>query len=215
MTKLSDLNILDIGNTIQLEGAIFVGNGKMYLCMFPGHNGIVVHDEAGDEVVFVAFEDGAPFPTVETVCMNTDEWNTFFRQTDLLETEVLAKSSDGKLAKVVLRKSQRNIAQEVSWKVYKRDDYKCRYCGRDDVPLTVDHLVLWEEGGPSTEANLVSACKKCNKARGNMQYDAWLQSPFYNRASKGLTVTTRQDNLDLASTLAAIPRQMHVPSKRK
>ena len=32
MTKLSDLNILDVGNTIQLEGAIFVGNGKMYLC---------------------------------------------------------------------------------------------------------------------------------------------------------------------------------------
>ena len=61
-----------------------------------------------------------------------------------------------KLYKAVIRKCQRNIEQGVSWNVFRRDGYACRYCGNKEVPLTVDHLVLWEESGPSTEANLVS-----------------------------------------------------------
>jgi len=212
MTKLSDLNILDVGNTIQLEGAIFVGNGKMYLCMFPGAHGGFVDVEGNDVVEFV-MEGASVF--AESLNMDTDEWDTFFRQTDLLETEVLAKSSDGKLAKIVLRKSQRNIAQEVSWKVYKRDEYRCRYCGNDHTPLTVDHLVLWEEGGPSTEANLVSADKTCNRKRGNLPYDQWLEHPYYKRVSQNLTEEQREANRKLAATLKDIPRMLHVPSKRK
>jgi hypothetical protein len=213
MTKLSDLNILDFGNTIQLEGAVFIGNGKLYLCLFPGSHGNI-QDVEGNDTVEIVMADGTSV-FAETLGMDTDEWNRLFQQTDLLETEVLTRSSDGTLAKIILRKSQRNIAQEISWKVYKRDDYKCRYCGRDDVPLTVDHLVLWEEGGPSTEANLLACCKKCNRARGNMQYADWLRSPFYRRVSQGLSMLVRQDNEALVPTLAAIPRMLHTPSKRK
>ena len=35
MIKLSDINLLDIGNTIQMAGTIYVGNGKTYLVPFP------------------------------------------------------------------------------------------------------------------------------------------------------------------------------------
>lgn len=211
--KLTDLNIHDIGNTIQLEGAIFVGNGKVFLCMFPGSHGNIEDVEGNDCTEFVTAQ-GEEL-TAEALNMTDEEWNTFFRQTDLLETEVLSRSSDGKLAKIVLRKSQRNIAQEVSWRVYKRDGYKCRYCGKDDVPLTVDHLVLWEEGGPSTEANLVAADKTCNRKRGNLPYEQWLEHPYYKRVSQNLTEEQREANRKLAATLKDIPRMLHVPSKRK
>ncbi|GAG09150.1 unnamed protein product, partial [marine sediment metagenome] len=84
--------------------------------------------------------------------------------------------------------------------------YKCRYCGRDDVPLTVDHLVLWEDGGPSIEENLVSACRKCNKKRGNTEYSDWLQHPYYLKVSAALLPCHQEKNEKLAPTLPGIPR---------
>ena len=193
MANFKDLNLLSIGNTIQLAGAIWAGEGKTFLCLFPG--------------------EGVP-AIIDTLEMSLDEWEQFLRQADIMEVEVLAETPDG-LGKAIIRKSARQIAQHVSWAVYKRDGYKCRYCGRDDVPLTVDHLVLWEEGGPSTEANLVSACKKCNKTRGNTQYADWLDHPYYRQMSRNLSATVRQDNLDLLPKLGAIPRLIHKQAKRK
>jgi len=196
MAKFSDLNILDIGNTIQLTGAIWEGNGKCYLVFLPG--------------------DHNPDTTIEPLELTTDEWTQFVQQSDVLETEVLAKASDGTLAKIILRKSGRQIAQEVSWKVYHRDGYKCRYCGAGPgIPLTVDHLVLWEEGGPSIEGNLVAADKRCNRTRGNLPYDQWLEHPYYKKVSKNLTEEQREANRRLADTLGAIPKMIHKPSKRK
>jgi hypothetical protein len=122
--KFSDLNLLSFGNTIQLTGAIYSGEGKSFLCFFPG--------------------DKNDLPQ-EILELTTEEWNEMIKQTDLLEAEVLARASDGRLAKIVLRKSARQISQGVSWNVFRRDGYKCRYCGKDKVPLTVDHLILWEE----------------------------------------------------------------------
>lgn len=106
-----------------------------------------------------------------------------------------------------------NLETKVSWKVFKRDGYACRYCGNDDVPLTIDHLVLWEEGGPSTVENLVSACKKCNRTRGNTPYADWLKHRYYLKVSKGLTADVRQQNDDLVATLDAIPRMVHKRSR--
>ena len=83
----------------------------------------------------------------------------------LLEAQTQAE--DGTLTKAILRKTARQIEASVSWQVWRRDGCRCRYCGRDNVPLTVDHLVRWEEGGPSTEENLVSSCKKCNQSQGD------------------------------------------------
>lgn len=195
MAKFENLDLLKVGNTIQLAGAIWVGEGRMYLCMFPG-------------------EDELPVP-VDQLDMTRDEWEKFLRQTDIMETEVLTEAADGKVAKAIIRKSARQIAQHISWAVYRRDGFACRYCGRQDVPLTVDHLVLWESGGPSIEDNLVAADKRCNKTRGNTEYADWLNHPFYRKVSQGLSPEQRQANIDLAATLDAIPRMAHKQSKRK
>jgi len=194
MAKFENLDLLQVGNTIQLAGAIWTGGDKTLLCLFPGEE--------------------MPMP-VDTLEMTVDEWQKFLRQTDIMEVEVLAEAADGKVAKAIIRKSSRQIAQHTSWVVYRRDDFKCRYCGRDDVPLTVDHLVLWEKGGPSTEANLLSACKSCNKTRGNTEYADWLNHPYYKAKSAGLSEAVRLANEALIPTLDDIPRMVHKQTKRK
>jgi 5-methylcytosine-specific restriction endonuclease McrA len=201
MARLSDLNLFDVGNALQMAGAVYTGKGKVYLALFP--------DEAGDISRGTTFQSQAHGQDleVETLSMTQDDWATFIRQTDLLETEVIARSTDGTLAKVVVRKSQRQIEQGVSWKVFKRDGYECRYCGNDDTPLTVDHLVCWEAGGPSIIENLVAACRKCNKIRGDLPYEQWLQHPHYTRVSKNLDEATREANRKLIETLSSIPLQ--------
>lgn len=187
--QLNELNILDIGHSIQLTGAIYSGKGKSFLCYFPG--------EAMD------------LPE-EQLHMDKNDWDKFIKQTDHLETEILARNPvNGELTKIIVRKSTRQIEQNVSWKVYKRDNYSCRYCGNNDCPLTVDHLVLWEEGGPSTVENLVSACRACNRTRGNMQYKEWLQFPYYTKRMVNLTPQVRDANQSLVATLDSIPRMVH------
>lgn len=43
----------------------------------------------------------------------------------------------------------------------------CVYCKRDDVPLTVDHVVPLSKGGLHVRENVVAACKSCNSKKGN------------------------------------------------
>lgn len=190
--RLSDINLLSVGHTIQMAGAIYSGEGKTFLCFFPGES-----------------------PEAETASLEMDqvEWETFIKQTDLLEVQALVKDKSGTISKAVVRKSTRQIEQGISWRVFKRDHYACRYCGNDDVPLTVDHLVLWEEGGPSTVENLVAACRKCNKTRGNLQYADWLQHPFYRKVSGSLKPEVRVSNEALVATLDKIPRHAQVRSR--
>lgn len=188
-----DFPLASVGNSIQLVGGIWAGEGVTYLFHFP--------------------EYGHEYDT-QVVPMTKDDWKELLRQSDLMETEVISKCEDGNLYKAVVRKCQRNIDQQVSWNVFKRDGYSCRYCGRDSVPLTVDHLVLWEDGGPSTEANLVAACKKCNKARGNTKYADWLNHGHYTRVRNNLSTAQRQANQDVAYTLDSIELVINIRSKR-
>lgn len=98
--------------------------------------------------------------------------------------------------KAILRKSQRQIDAVMSWRVFERDEYKCRYCGQKK-PLTIDHLDLWEDGGCTTDENLVAACKKCNKTRGRIKYKEWIESEVYAKISKSLSDDVRIKNIAL------------------
>lgn len=204
--RLDEIDLLKFGNTIQLAGAVYVGEGQVLLAMFPDEGGVVPDDHS--------LETPKGSFGIRCLDMNLADWTKFLLQTDVMETEIIERAADGVLAKAIVRKSQRVISQATSWAVYKRDGYKCRYCANDNTPLTVDHLVLWEEGGPSIAANLVSACKDCNKTRGNTQYAAWLEHPRYKAMSKKLDEATRRANHDLIPTLDAIPRTIHQRTRR-
>jgi hypothetical protein len=194
--KLEDINIHEVGTTIRLVGAIYTdGKGGFLALPLPGED----------------YEPGQP---TEALTMDLADWQTFVHQTDLVEIPALVAQPDGKTARILVRKTARQISQNVSWAVYRRDFIRCRYCGCNDVPLTVDHLVLWEDGGPSTEANLVAACKKCNNTRGNTPYAEWLRSRYYQRVSQNLPPMVQEANEKLAHTLAAIPRHP-LKGKRK
>jgi len=184
---INQLNIMDMGHTIQVVGVIYADEEIAYLCMMP-------EEPIGDRQVRV-------------LELDQEDWKKIIYQTDMLETEVLQKAPDGKLAKVIIRKSTRQIEQGVSWAVFRRDGYRCRYCGRDDVPLTVDHVITWEDGGPSIEDNLVTSCRKCNKARGTMPYAEWIKSPYYKK--NRIAPDVREKNQQLQFKLDAIPLRTH------
>jgi hypothetical protein len=187
--RLDDLNLLAFGNSIMFAGAVFNSDNTTFIALFPGQ-----------ELYPRAHLD-----------MDLEEWKTLMRQLDLQETEVLLRGGDNNIVKGVLRKTQRVIEQRVSWAVYRRDEFHCRYCwvmgGDKGAVLTVDHLVLWEEGGPSIQENLVTACRNCNKKRGNMQLVDWLRSDYYAKVSRNLPVWVRDANDQLPDTLADIPRR--------
>lgn len=51
--------------------------------------------------------------------------------------------------------------------ILRRDNHRCQYCGRGDVPLTVDHIIPKARGGEDTWENLVTACVSCNNKKGD------------------------------------------------
>lgn len=66
-----------------------------------------------------------------------------------------------RLGSQTVRFSRRNI--------YLRDRYHCQYCatkfsGRE---LTLDHVIPKAQGGKTTWDNVVAACERCNRRKGN------------------------------------------------
>ena len=64
-----------------------------------------------------------------------------------------------------------SISKKLRLEVFKRDNFKCFYCGvkpsdRDDVILEIDHVLPVCEGGTNDIDNLVTSCKDCNRGKG-------------------------------------------------
>jgi 5-methylcytosine-specific restriction endonuclease McrA len=51
--------------------------------------------------------------------------------------------------------------------ILRRDSYKCGYCGRSDLPLTIDHILPKAKGGNDSWENLIAACTLCNNRKGD------------------------------------------------
>lgn len=146
--KLEDLDIYSIGNEIDIWGVVYSGRDSI-----SGRDALYVLPLPGESHLDLAL---LSWKILE---MDENEMATFFNQTDVLDIRGPQKT--------ILRKSHRMVDQKISWNVYRRDGYICRYCG-EAKPLTVDHIDLWENGGATIEENLLSACRRCNKLRGKM-----------------------------------------------
>ncbi len=55
--------------------------------------------------------------------------------------------------------------------ILRRDGYKCAYCGRSDIPLTVDHIIPKARGGDDSWENMICACTRCNNVKGDRTPD--------------------------------------------
>jgi 5-methylcytosine-specific restriction endonuclease McrA len=51
---------------------------------------------------------------------------------------------------------------------------RCVYCDACSVPLQIEHVVPRSQHGSSRASNLVLACEKCNRAKGNQDVRAFL-----------------------------------------
>jgi 5-methylcytosine-specific restriction endonuclease McrA len=52
--------------------------------------------------------------------------------------------------------------------------HKCAYCGAENVPLQIEHVVSKSKGGSNRVSNLAIACKTCNEAKGNRDVKEFL-----------------------------------------
>jgi 5-methylcytosine-specific restriction endonuclease McrA len=50
--------------------------------------------------------------------------------------------------------------------VFKRDGFRCAYCGTRDQ-LTLDHVIPRSRGGQDSWQNLITACQRCNTQKGD------------------------------------------------
>ena len=55
--------------------------------------------------------------------------------------------------------------------VFRRDNYTCQYCGRHDLPLTVDHILPKRLGGKHIWTNVAAACPSCNHRKGGRRLE--------------------------------------------
>ena len=47
------------------------------------------------------------------------------------------------------------------------DGRQCAYCGVEEVPLEIDHVIPKSRGGTNRLQNLALSCKECNLAKAN------------------------------------------------
>ncbi|MGH9398478.1 MAG: HNH endonuclease [Terriglobia bacterium] len=70
-----------------------------------------------------------------------------------------------------------NVSVEDAMKIYKRDHFKCQYCGLDGLEsfenwmvMTVDHIHAYAKGGSLQADNQVTACQPCNTIKGTHDF---------------------------------------------
>ena len=71
------------------------------------------------------------------------------------------------------KKQLKTVSKSVRFEVFKRDHFKCQYCGRSspDVVLQVDHIHPKAEGGDNDILNLITSCWECNIGKGKKTLD--------------------------------------------
>jgi hypothetical protein len=60
--------------------------------------------------------------------------------------------------------------------LYHRDGFCCSFCGRaaeEGNPLSIDHVLAAELGGTNDDANLITACRRCNSRKQDKSMRAW------------------------------------------
>jgi hypothetical protein len=190
-----DINILQMGNDFQISGLVFSGQGQSFLVSLP-HK----HDDINEPISQLKLDQQGVLDLL--------------KQLDTLEVEIFAQDESG-VVKQIVRKTQRQIDNMMQWQVFERDNFTCRYCGRHGIPMSVDHVIVWEEGGPTIPDNLLTACKPCNRDRASMPFDQWLNSPMYAQKSKNLTSQQKNANMMVVLDLPRLQqlKVLHVRSR--
>jgi 5-methylcytosine-specific restriction endonuclease McrA len=71
-------------------------------------------------------------------------------------------------------KTKRNINERLRFVVLRRDNFKCKNCGRSpatdpSIILHVDHIKAWANGGETVLENLQTLCSVCNIGKSDLE----------------------------------------------
>lgn len=79
-----------------------------------------------------------------------------------------------KMSEVFKHKTTRNINWRLRFIVMKRDNFKCKKCGRSPstdqtVILHIDHMKPYSKGGETVIENLETLCSVCNLGKSDLE----------------------------------------------
>jgi len=148
----------DLGERITLSGIILEGDGVRVTVLLPGAR---TPEEAMREAI-----------SQTTIRPTAEEWSELIQCSD--DPKIIELDPTGGV-KAIHRKLRFAISGVIQQKVWARDEYRCQYCMRrmGVVQLTIDHLMPLELGGANDTTNYLSACRKCNKRKGNIHPVEW------------------------------------------
>jgi hypothetical protein len=152
--KKRPVYIEDAGNLLLISGVLLQGMGANYLLLTPNA------DEVSD---------------IEIIAPTLEEWCAVLRASD--DPKIFEEDDTGTI-KAVYRKVQRSISGAVQQQIWYRDGWQCMFCGKKvpDIQVTVDHFIPLELGGKNEPSNYISACRQCQKAKGNRKPEEYCQS---------------------------------------
>jgi len=156
--EFEEIEKIEIGNAIGFVGTVWLDSKADQFYILP-----VVEDLPVDmeNVAIFNFSDS--------------EKIRFLNQAWLLES---SRYSDfkNKAVKTALYRSQSSIHPSLRWRVFRRDNFACCYCGYNQGELTFDHYLPKALGGFTTEENGRTACRLCNRAKGDLEPEQWENS---------------------------------------
>ena len=127
-----------------------------------------------DEATPAAAEKGIITEEKETAQAPIIEYpNKEFVSVSAVKTQ-LAKSKKPSQQLPNKHETKREINDRLRFRIMKRDNFKCKYCGRSPainpkIILHVDHIIPWSKGGETTFENLQTLCSKCNIGKSNLR----------------------------------------------
>ena len=73
---------------------------------------------------------------------------------------------------IIRRKTPREVRPQLRYQILRRDNFRCRLCGRSPaidpaVQLHIDHIHPWSRGGETIKENLQTLCDTCNAGKSD------------------------------------------------
>ena len=140
----------DIGNRFQIRG-ILIGDGNLEIAL------ALPNEHYADEIISLG--------------LSLEEWLKFLQFSD--DPQLVITDEERKIIKAIVRKGTRQLSEIQRYQVFRRDNFTCQYCGKKDVPLTIDEYMCQELGGACIPENQKTSCRPCNKAKANKSIHEW------------------------------------------
>lgn len=123
---------------------------------------------------------GTIAPSIRSIIDNVDTWIQRLRRWAPITSFVLenVKFDPAKLQNPEISgvEYQRGTLQgfEIWEYLLEKNNHRCAYCRKTDVPLTKDHVIPRAKGGSDRVSNLTTACVPCNQRKGTKSAEEFL-----------------------------------------